>query len=201
MTAREGLDRVVAGAALVLLSPVMAAVAVAVKLDSRGPVLFRQVRVGRGGRPFTILKFRSMRHGTDPGRVVNVSPANDPRVTRVGRVIRGWYLDELPQFLNVLAGDMSLVGPRPETPEHVAMYTLEERRVLELRPGLVGPSTLAFMNEAELLAGAPDPVALYTTRILHERVRLDLQCLDGSSLGGDLALLARQARAILRRSR
>ena len=194
--AEQVVDRAVAGLALVLLAPVLAVVAVLVRLDSSGPAIFRQQRVGKDGRLFWILKFRSMVVDQDP-HVANVSAAGDPRVTRLGRHLRRYYLDELPQLINVVKGDMSLVGPRPETPEFVARYTEDERRVLTLRPGLVGPSTLGFMDEAERLAASSDPVACYEDVLLHERVALDLQYLTTASLRSDLVLLVRQALAIL----
>jgi lipopolysaccharide/colanic/teichoic acid biosynthesis glycosyltransferase len=189
-------ERAVAALVLVLLSPVLAIIAAAVRMSSRGPVVFCQVRVGHRGRPFEIYKFRTMVAGAD--RVAaNVSPAGDRRVTRVGRLLRASYLDELPQLVNVVKGDMSLVGPRPETPEFVALYDATERRVLEVRPGLVGPSTLAFMNEAARLAEAEDPEGFYRTTLVHERVRLDLGYLEKRSVASDLRLLVRQAAAIL----
>jgi lipopolysaccharide/colanic/teichoic acid biosynthesis glycosyltransferase len=189
-------ERAIAALGLVLLSPVLAVIAAAVRMSSRGPVVFRQVRIGLGGRPFEIYKFRTMVKGAD--RVAaNVSPARDRRVTRVGRLLRASYLDELPQLVNVVQGDMSLVGPRPETPEFVALYDATERRVLEVRPGIVGPSTLAFMDEAARLADADDPAAFYRTTLVHERVRLDLGYLERRSVRSDLRLLVRQAGAIL----
>jgi lipopolysaccharide/colanic/teichoic acid biosynthesis glycosyltransferase len=190
-------DRTVALVAVVLLSPLLLVIALAVRLSSPGPVLFRQIRVGLRGRPFAILKFRSMVDGAD--RIAaNVSPDGDPRVTAVGRFLRRWYLDELPQLLNVLKGDMSLVGPRPETPEYVALYTPSERRVLEVRPGLAGPSTLAYMDEAALLASVDDPAAHYRDVLLHERVQLDIGYLEKKSVVYDVGLLLRQVVAIAR---
>jgi len=194
---REVLDRGVALLALVVLSPVLLIAAVLVRLSSPGPVIFRQVRVGRHGRPYEIYKFRTMYHSGDSGSA-QVSPDGDPRVTRVGRVLRAWYLDELPQLVNVLKGDMGLVGPRPETPEFVALYTPSERQVLSVKPGLAGPSTLGFMDEADQLAGCDDPLEHYRTVLLHERVRLDLGYLERRSLGYDLLLLVRQVVAIAR---
>ena len=190
-------DRGLAAIALLVLAPVLAVVALLVRVTSPGPVIFRQVRVGRGGHPFHIYKFRTMAHtgATGSGQV---SPSGDPRVTRVGRVLRAWYLDELPQLVNVLKGDMGLVGPRPETPEFVALYTPAERRVLSVRPGLAGPSTLGFMDESARLAGCEDPLELYRTVLLHERVHLDLRYLDDRSFGYDLRLLLRQVIAIVR---
>ena len=191
-------DRVVAGLALVGLAPLMAAVAALVRLTSRGPVVYSQVRVGRDGRPFRIHKFRTMVEGADR-LAANVSPAGDPRVTPVGRVLRACYLDELPQLVNIVRGEMALVGPRPETPEYVARYDDDERRVLLVRPGLVGASTLAFMDEGDRLAAAPDPEAYYQDVLLHERVRLDLVHVADRSRWRDLRLLAHQAVAIVRR--
>lgn len=190
-------DRGVALVAVVVLSPLMAGIAVAVRLTSPGPVLFRQVRVGLEGRPFEILKFRTMIQGAER-LSANITPEGDPRVTPLGRHLRSWYLDELPQLFNVLKGDMSLVGPRPETPEYVALYTPSERRVLAVRPGLAGPSTLAHMDEAERLAAVDDPVEHYKNVLLHERVVMDIGYLEKKSLRYDVALLVRQVVAIAR---
>jgi lipopolysaccharide/colanic/teichoic acid biosynthesis glycosyltransferase len=184
-------DRMVASVALVLLSPALLAIAAVVRFSSPGGVIYRQVRVGQGGAPFRILKFRTMVDGADR-LAANISPADDPRITSVGRVLRSWYLDELPQLVNVARGDMRLVGPRPETPEYVALYTPDERRVLQLKPGIVGPSTVAFMDEAERLATADDPEGHYEAVLLHERVRLDLDYLERRSALYDIRLLLRQ---------
>jgi lipopolysaccharide/colanic/teichoic acid biosynthesis glycosyltransferase len=193
-------DLVVSGLALLSLSPVLLAVGLAVRLDSPGPILFRQVRIGLGGRPFTLLKFRTMIVGADR-MAANVSASDDPRVTRCGRFLRRWYLDELPQLVNVLKGELSLVGPRPETPEFVDLYTESERRLLTVRPGLVGPSTLAFMDEAAILAQAEDPVSFYRTTLVHSRATADLQYLELRSFGFDVGVLFRQLARILRRIR
>jgi len=189
-------DRIVAVTALVLLSPVLVMIAAAVSLSSPGGVIYRQVRVGQGGLPFRILKFRTMVDGADR-LAANISPAGDPRITPVGRVLRSSYLDELPQLVNVVRGDMRLVGPRPETPEYVALYTPDERRVLEVKPGLVGPSTVAFMDEAERLAGVEDAERHYEAVLLHERVRLDLDYLERRSAFSDIRLLLRQVLLII----
>jgi lipopolysaccharide/colanic/teichoic acid biosynthesis glycosyltransferase len=198
LTGKRVFDISVSLLALVLLIPVLAAIALAVKLGSPGPILYRQQRVSQNGRRFRLLKFRTMVVGADR-MAPNVSATGDPRVTSIGRLLRRWYLDELPQLLNVLRGDMSLVGPRPETPEFVALFTQEERRVLTVRPGLAGPSTLAFMDEAEVLAKAPDPVTYYVTTVLHDRVRADLAYLEHCSIGYDIRLLCKQVLAIARR--
>jgi lipopolysaccharide/colanic/teichoic acid biosynthesis glycosyltransferase len=190
-------DIVVSAAALLVLSPVLLAITLAEWL-SGGPAFYRQQRLTLYGERFEILKFRTMVVGADR-MSANVSPSGDPRVTRLGRFLRRTYLDELPQLFNVLRGDMSLVGPRPETAEFVALLAPEERRVLTVRTGIAGPSTLAFMDEADILAAVSDPVAYYRTTMVHDRVRADLTYLDHRSLGYDLQLLFRQVTAIARR--
>jgi lipopolysaccharide/colanic/teichoic acid biosynthesis glycosyltransferase len=198
VAAKRTFDVVVAGLGLLVLLPLLLAIAVAIRWDSPGPVVFRQVRVGRGGRLFQIRKFRTMVRGAD--RLgPNISPADDLRITRVGQWLRRSYLDELPQLVNVLRGEMSLLGPRPETPEFVALYSKDELRVLTLRPGVMGPSTLLGMQEEQRLAGAEDPLDFYTSTILRERVAADLAYLDSWSLGRDLRLMVAQVWAIVRR--
>jgi len=196
--AESVLHRSIAAVALLLLAPVLLVISLVVRLSSPGPVIFRQQRVGRQGGLFEIYKFRTMVDGADL-HAANVSPEGDPRVTRAGRLLRAWYLDELPQLVNVLKGDMNLVGPRPETPEFVARYTPEERVVLSVRPGLAGPSTLAFMDEAEVLADSADAGHHYATVVMHERVAADLRYLNERSLTYDLRLLCRQVVAIIRK--
>lgn len=193
--AKRAFDLVVAGLAVLALTPVLLLIAVLIRLDTPGPVVFRQVRVGQWGRPFEIRKFRTMRCGAE--RLgVNLSPTGDPRITRVGRFLRRSYLDELPQLFNVLRGEMSLIGPRPETPEFVALYRPDELRVLSVRPGVMGPSTLSGMTEEDRLAGAEDALDLYVSTILRERVSADLTYLDTWSLHHDLRLLCSQLWAI-----
>lgn len=195
--AKRAFDVVVAATALLVLSPVLALVALAVKLDSRGPVLFRQERAGRDGRPFRIVKFRTM--VADAARLgPNVSADGDARITRVGRFLRRSFLDEAPQLVNVLRGDMSLVGPRPETPEYTALLSADERRVLSVRPGMAGPSTLAYSAaEADLLARHGDPDAYYRDHFLHVRVAADLGYVDRPTLARDIGILAGTARLVL----
>jgi lipopolysaccharide/colanic/teichoic acid biosynthesis glycosyltransferase len=190
-------DIAVSATALLVLAPILLAIMLAEWL-SPGPAFYRQQRVTLYGERFEILKFRTMVVGADR-MGSNVSPAGDPRVTRLGRFLRRWYLDELPQLFNVFRGDMSLVGPRPETPEFVALLAPEERRVLTVRTGIAGPATLTFMDEADILAAAPDPVEYYETTMVHDRVRADLAYLDHRSLAYDLGLLFRQVAAIARR--
>lgn len=191
---KRAFDIVAALAGLVALAPILALAALAVKLDSPGPVLFTQERVGRGGRPFRILKLRTMVAGGER-RGPNVSATADARVTRVGGFLRQCFLDEAPQLINVLRGDMSLVGPRPETPEYVALLTPEERRVLRVRPGMTGRSALAYSaREAEILAACEDPDRYYRDRLLHERVAADLLHVEQPSLLADMRILVATGR-------
>jgi lipopolysaccharide/colanic/teichoic acid biosynthesis glycosyltransferase len=166
MAAKRILD--VAGSALglLLVLPVLAVVAVTIKLDSPGPIFFRQERVGRGGRPFRIFKFRSMVVGAArAGTVLTVRA--DPRITRVGMFLRRTKLDELPQFINVLAGDMSIVGPRPEVPEFMKFYTPDQRAIiLSMRPGITDYAALLFRDESSLLDRERDPIGVYRREIM-----------------------------------
>jgi lipopolysaccharide/colanic/teichoic acid biosynthesis glycosyltransferase len=186
---KRAFDAAAAAVGLLVLAPLFAIVAVAIKLESRGPVFFTQERVGRAGRRFRIVKFRTMVADADGP---NVSATHDRRITRIGGFLRRCFLDEAPQLLNVLRGDMSLVGPRPETPEYVALLSAEQRRVLSVRPGMTGPSALAYSpDEAAMLADHDDPDRYYRERLLHERVAADLRYLDNGGLREDLRILAR----------
>ena len=207
MAARKrAFDIAVSATALVLLAPVLVLVAIAVKLDSRGPILFAQERLGLRGRPFRILKFRTM--VVDAERLgPNVSGTEDARITRVGRLLRRCFVDEAPQLLNVLRGDMSLVGPRPETPEYAALLSADERRILSVRPGMAGLSTLAYSAiEAALLAEQDEPDRFYRDHLLHARIQADLDYLDRAGLREDIRVLAKTSVLVaaglgLRRSR
>lgn len=188
-------DVICAALGLVVLSPVLLLAALWVKLDSPGPALFRQTRVGRRGVPFTIHKFRTMR--VAPGAAITVGA--DPRITRSGHVLRQTKLDELPQLWDVLRGAMSLVGPRPELPHYVALYPAALREhVLSVRPGITDPASLAFSHEAELLAAASDPEREYREVILPAKLQLSADYAARASLATDLKLilatLARVAR-------
>lgn len=183
--------------ALLLLSPLLLGVALWIKLDSPGPVFYRQERVGRFGVPFFIHKFRSM-HAGAMGLPITVG--EDPRITRAGRVLRRTRLDELPQFIDVLMGHMSLVGPRPEVPRYVALYPAGLReRALAVRPGLTDPASLAYIDEAALLAAAADPEREYVERILPAKLKAAVDYAQTASLASDLALLARTVWTLLRR--
>jgi lipopolysaccharide/colanic/teichoic acid biosynthesis glycosyltransferase len=189
------LDVVLAAGLLIATSPLLAAAALAVRLSSPGPILHRATRVGLHGRPFTILKLRTMARDaavTGPG----ITAAGDRRVTPLGRLLRHSRLDELPQLWNVLRGDMSLVGPRPEDPRFVVLYTPEQRLVLSVRPGITGPSQLTFRHEQGLLAN-DDPEASYVREILPRKLSMDLDYVRGRGLGGDLRILVRTLAALV----
>ena len=195
---KRAFDLLAAGLGLLLLSPVFLAIAVAVRLDSPGPVFFRQERVGRSGRPFRIYKFRSMRVDAEKlGGQLTVS--RDPRVTRVGALLRKAKLDELPQLINVVTGDMSLVGPRPEVPRYVAKYDDRQRRVLEVRPGITDPASIEYRNENDLLDAATDPEATYLREIMPAKLELNLTYLERRSLVSDVAIILRTFGELLRR--
>jgi len=166
-------DLLAASLGLLLLSPALLLIAAAIRLADGAPVFYRQVRVGRQGRPFRIWKFRTMVVDADrTGKPLTVG--GDPRVTRTGTWLRRWKLDELPQLLNVVAGDMGLVGPRPEVPRYVDLYTEAQRRVLELRPGITDLASIAYRNESDLLEGREDPEAHYIGTILPDKIRINL---------------------------
>ena len=185
------MDVILSLAGLALLWPLGLAVALAIRLDSPGPVFFRQERVGLRGRPFRIHKFRTMRADTAGPQV---TAGGDARITRVGRVLRRHKLDELPQLIDVLRGRMSLVGPRPEVPRYMALYPEDaRRRILSVRPGITDPASIAFRDEETLLAAAPDAERAYIDTIMPIKQRYYLDYVARRSLRADLCILARTA--------
>lgn len=181
-------DIVASGCGLLVLSPILLIVAIWIKLDSKGPVFYRQVRVGRYNKNFSIFKFRSMRVGSDKGSLVTIG-GRDPRVTRSGYFIRKFKIDELPQLINVFVGDMSLVGPRPEVRHYVNYWTPEQMRVLDVRPGITDPASIRFRNENELLEQAEDPEKYYIETIMQDKIKLYLEYVDKSSFLYDIRLI------------
>jgi lipopolysaccharide/colanic/teichoic acid biosynthesis glycosyltransferase len=174
----------------VSLSPVLLAIAVLIRVDDGAPVLYRQLRIGSDGRAFRVLKFRTMT--TDAESLGGSLTADgDPRVTRIGGWLRRWKLDELPQLLNVIRGEMSLVGPRPEVPRYVAFYNPQQRRVLALTPGITDPATLRFRREGALLSAAEDPEELYLGWIMPEKIRISLEYSDRATRWTDLVTIFR----------
>jgi lipopolysaccharide/colanic/teichoic acid biosynthesis glycosyltransferase len=200
MALKRGFDLLASLSTVAVTLPLWGMMALLIKLDSPGPVLYRGPRVGRGGGTFHIYKFRSMAN-EEAGGGPAITAKGDDRVTRVGRFLRATKIDELPQLLNVLKGDMSSVGPRPEHPRYVAHYTKEQRWLLSVRPGLVSPATLAYRHEEALLAGSSDPEEVYLNVILPDKLRRDLKYLERRSLAYDLALVARTVLGLFRRPR
>ncbi len=196
--AKRAFDLLGAALALALLAPLMLAVALWIKLDSPGPVFFRQQRVGRHGVPFDIHKFRTMDSRADG---LPLTVGEDPRITRAGRFLRRTRIDELPQFIDVLRGCMSLVGPRPEVPRYVALYPAALReRALAVRPGITDPASLAYIDEATQLARAADPEREYVEVILPAKLKHAADYADRATLATDLCVLWRTVRVLLRQA-
>jgi lipopolysaccharide/colanic/teichoic acid biosynthesis glycosyltransferase len=173
---------------ILLLTPLFIVVAIWIKLDSPGPILFKQTRIGQLGREFKIYKFRTMVVDAEHlGQQITIG--QDQRITRVGEWIRKFKVDELPQLFNVLNGDMSLVGPRPEVPKYVNIYTPEQRQVLDVRPGITDPASIAFRNESDLLGQATDPEAFYIREIMPKKLDLNLNYLKSQSLFSDIRII------------
>jgi lipopolysaccharide/colanic/teichoic acid biosynthesis glycosyltransferase len=195
---KRGLDLMLATLGLLVTSPVLALIALLVRRGSPGPAIFRQERVGRYGRPFRIHKFRTLE--VDVAGPL-VSATGDGRVTEVGAVLRRTKLDELPQLWDVLCGEMSLVGPRPEVPTYAALWTATEREIiLSVRPGITDPASILFRHEADELALAADPDQLYRTTLLPRKAQLCCRYVETRSLAGDLAILLRTVGAVIRQT-
>jgi lipopolysaccharide/colanic/teichoic acid biosynthesis glycosyltransferase len=190
-------DIIVALTGLIVLSPVLLVIAFAVRCSSRGPILFLQQRMGRGFRPFWIYKFRTMVVDA-PKLGLQITAGEDPRITRVGRLLRKWKLDELPQLFNVLKGDMSLVGPRPEVPRYVEMFREDYACVLSVRPGITDPASLKYRDEASVLAASENPEETYVRQILPEKITLAKQYVAQASLRGDIVLIWQTIRHVAR---
>lgn len=190
---RRILDLLLAVPATVLLLPVFALVAVWIKLDSRGPVFFLQERIGLGGRQFRIFKFRTM--VTDAEMLgTQITVGQDPRITRSGHFLRKYRVDEFPQLLNVLKGEMSIVGPRPEVPRYVARYTDQQRQILAYRPGITSPASIEFSNESEVLsqhADPSDPETYYCTELMPAKIATDLHYSRQATVWSDCVVIAK----------
>ena len=181
-------DIIASGMGLLFLSPILILVAIWIKLDSAGPVFYRQVRVGKNNQDFRIFKFRSMSIGADKGSLVTIG-GRDPRVTQSGYFIRKFKIDELPQLINVFIGDMSLVGPLPEVRHYVNYWTEEQMHVLDVRPGITDPASIKFRNENELLAQAEDPEKYYIEVIMQEKIRLYLEYVQKHNFWYDIKII------------
>jgi lipopolysaccharide/colanic/teichoic acid biosynthesis glycosyltransferase len=205
--AKRLFDLLAAGLGLLLLLPLLLLMAIAIKVDSPGPVFFRQTRVGRHGAEFRIHKFRTMVHSVGvaeagaPASVPQLTVGPDPRITRVGALLRRTKLDELAQLIDVLRGRMSLVGPRPEVPRYVSTYPRDLRdKVLSVRPGITDPASLVYRDESALLARAVDPEREYIEVVLPAKLRLSARYVEEATLVGDLRLIISTFRALCSRS-
>jgi lipopolysaccharide/colanic/teichoic acid biosynthesis glycosyltransferase len=196
---RRALDVGLAGTILIVTLPLSAAAAVLVRLGSPGPVLHRSVRAGRHGQPFVLYKLRTM---VDDASAIGqgITAGRDPRVTPVGRVLRATKVDELPQLVNVLRGEMSLVGPRPEDPRYVAMYNDEQRQVLAALPGITSPASVIYRHEHALLGRAHDGQDYYVNVLMPRKIEVDLAYLERRTIRSDLRVLLQTAVALTRRS-
>lgn len=190
----RGIEVIAAGAGLLITAPLLALAAILIKLGSRGPVLFRQTRMGRNGKPFTLLKFRSM-HVANDGALVTA--AGDNRISKVGRVLRKTKIDELPELWNIVRGEMSIVGPRPEVPELVDLADPLWTEILEARPGLTDPVTLHLRNEEDLLAQADDRSDFYTNILQPYKLRGYVHFVKNRTWKKDVSIIFRTAKAIV----
>jgi lipopolysaccharide/colanic/teichoic acid biosynthesis glycosyltransferase len=198
---KRGLDVSVAAVALIVATPVIVGLALWIWIAEGRPVFYRSRRVGERGRAFDLWKLRTMMPDADRSSRGSVTIADDPRITPTGHVLRSWKLDELPQLINVLLGDLSLVGPRPEVPDYVALYTPEQRQILRYRPGITSPGTLAFVDEAVVLARSPDPARAYLDDVMPEELRMDLAYMQSATFFSDLRVLFSTAAALVRGGR
>ncbi len=183
-------------AVLLLLFPLFAVVSVLIVLDSKGGVFYKQTRVGKNHKPFNLFKFRTMRPNSD--KVQITVGHRDPRVTRVGYFLRKYKLDEIPQLINIIKGEMSVVGPRPEVPKYVNQYTDEQKRVLNVKPGLTDYASLQFVDESEILAQSEDPEKAYTREILPQKLKLALKYIDERNFWVDIKLIFQTLGRIIR---
>ena len=189
-------DVTASGLGLLILSPLFLIVAIWIKLDSPGPVFYRQTRVGRNNKDFRLFKFRSMHVGSDKKGLITVG-GRDPRVTRSGYWIRKYKLDELPQLINVFKGDMSLVGPRPEVRKYVDLYTPEQLHVLDVRPGITDMASIRYRNENELLEQAADPEQFYRDTVMQDKLRINLEYVSDHSFFKDIKIILMTFKAVV----
>ena len=194
---KRAMDVVISGGALLVLWPVLLIVALLIKIDDPGPVFYRQVRVGKDGKEFRIFKFRTMVVDADK-KGLAITVGRDNRITRMGRFLRKTKLDELAQLLNVFLGDMSFVGPRPEVPKYVNMYTPYQRQVLLVRPGITDYASIAYRNENDMLAGSEDPERMYIDVIMPDKIELNMKYLREISPVADIKLIFGTIAAIIK---
>lgn len=173
----------------ILLLPIWILIAILLKLDSKGPIFFRQVRIGLNEKPFRILKFRTMITDAEQRGLQITVGGNDPRITKFGYILRKYKLDELPQIFNVILGEMSFVGPRPEVPKYVNMYSAEQRKVFQVRPGITDIASIEYIDENELLKNSENPEKMYIEEIMQDKLRLNLEYLKNRKLISDISII------------
>lgn len=191
-------DIVCSGLGLMLLSPLFIVLAIWIKLDSKGPVFYKQIRAGRHNKDFTLYKFRSMRMGSDKKGLITIG-GRDPRVTKSGYYIRKYKLDELPQLINVFLGEMSLVGPRPEVRHYVDLYNDEQLIVLSIRPGITDMASIRYRNENELLESVENPEQYYREVIMQDKLRINMEYIENASLWFDIKLILSTLKEIVKK--
>jgi len=194
---KRAFDILSSGLGLILLSPLFLILAIWIKLDSKGPVFYKQIRAGRLNKDFTLLKFRSMRTGSDKKGLITIG-GRDPRVTKSGYYIRKYKLDELPQLINVFLGDMSLVGPRPEVRHYVEMYNEEQLIVLTIRPGITDMASIRYRNENELLESVDNPEQYYREVIMQDKLRINMEYVEKASFWFDIKLIIKTLKEIVK---
>ena len=194
---KRAFDIVVSAVALLLLFPVLLLIGMSVALSSPGGAFFRQVRVGRAGKEFRLFKFRTMRPGSEAHGQITVG-GRDPRITGIGYFLRKSKMDELPQLINVLLGDMSIVGPRPEVSRYVALYSPEQRNVLNVRPGITSAASIAYMDENEILGRSTDPHRAYIEEVMPAKLALDLDYVKNRSFVLDVSIILRTFTGLFR---
>lgn len=195
MACKRLFDIICAALGLIVLSPLLLVVSLLVGVTSPGGVFFRQERIGKDGKPFRIFKFRSMRKDNAG---LKITTGNDSRITPVGRFLRKSKIDELPQLINVLVGDMSFVGPRPEVADYVDLYTPYQRQVLQVRPGITGIASIRFRNENDLLTASDDPNRTYIEEIMPRKIQLDLEYIPHASVPYDIKLIFQTLGAVIK---
>ena len=181
---------------LIILLPFMLIIAILIKLDSKGPVFFKQIRVTKNGREFKIFKYRTMRVGSD--KYSQITVGKDDRITKIGSFLRKYKLDEIPQLINVLIGDMSLVGPRPEVPKYVAFYTDEQKEILKVRAGITDYASIEFSDENDLLASEEDPEKAYIEKIMPKKIELNKKYILEISILTDIKIILLTIKKILK---
>ena len=194
---KRAMDIVISGGALAVIWPLLLLIALAIKIDDPGPVFYRQVRVGKDGKEFRIFKFRTMVVDADK-KGLAITVGRDNRITRMGRILRKTKLDELAQLINVFTGEMSFVGPRPEVPKYVNMYTPYQRQVLLVRPGITDYASIAYRNENDMLEGAEDPEKMYIDVIMPDKIELNMKYLREISPLADIRLILSTIIAVIR---